>query len=167
MQFTVDSLQLTVKFKTRTRSEDRSLHFPNGAPLDALFVLGTLKNGVDENTGRMNVIRVVLAELYEFFDFGDNVVGGSRHHGIEVARGLAIDEVAPAIAFPCLDECEITAQAAFENILAAVELAGFFSFGDHGAIARGRVERGNTGATGAEALTQRALGIQFHLQFAA
>src|SRR5260370_34522284 len=151
MQFTVDSLQLTVKFKTRTRSEDRSLHFPNGAPLDALFVLGTLKNGVDENTGRMNLIRVELAELYEFFDFGDNVVGGIRHHGIEVARGLALDEVAPAIAFPCLDECEITAQAAFENILAAVPPAGLFSFAHNGATARGRVEGANNGCPGAEA----------------
>src|SRR5260370_37963950 len=103
MQFTVASLQLTVNFKTRTRSEDRSLHFPNGAPLDALFVLGTLKNGVDENTGRMNLIRVELAELYELFDFGDDVVGGGGHHWIEVARRLSIVEIAPETAFTSFD----------------------------------------------------------------
>jgi hypothetical protein len=88
------------------------LHFPNRAALNALFVFLALENGVDKNAGRMNLIGVELAKLDEFFDFDDNVVGGSRHHRIEVARGLSIDQVAPAVAFPRLDKREIAAQPA-------------------------------------------------------
>src|SRR5207249_4633452 len=143
------------------------LSFADRPALDTLFVLEPLENGVDENAGRMNLIGVELAELDEFFDFGDDAVGGGGHHGIEVARGLAIDKVAPAVAFPGLDERKVAAQAALEDVLAAAELAGFFSFGDHGAVSRGCVEGGNASASGAQALTQRALGIQFHLQFSA
>src|SRR6266403_800376 len=128
------------------------LHFPNRAALDALFVLRALENGVHKNSRCVNLIGVKPAKLDEFFDFGDNVVGGSRHHRIEVARGLSIDEVAPAVTFPCLDEREIAAQPALENILAAVELARFLTFGDHGAVPRGRVERGNASPTRAQAV---------------
>src|SRR5260370_36929214 len=91
-----------------------------GAALDALFVFWALENSVDEDARRMNLIGVELAEFNEFFNFGDDVVGGGGHHGIEVARRLAIDEIAPAVAFPRFDESEIAAQAAFKNVLAAV-----------------------------------------------
>src|SRR5258707_11118742 len=102
----------------------------------------------------MNLIGVELAKLDEFFNFGDDVVGGGGHHGIEVARGLAIDEIAPAVAFPGFDESEIAAQGALHDVFAAVEFAGFLSFGDHGAVAGGSIERRNSGAAGAEALAQ-------------
>src|SRR6267154_1465250 len=143
------------------------LHFPNRAALDAFFVLGALENGVNKDARRMNLVRIELAEFNEFLDFGNDVVGGSRHHGIEVARGLAIGEIAPAVTFPRFDEREITAQAAFEDVHAAIEFASFFSLGDHRAIARGRVERGNTGTSGTQAFAQRALRIEFDLQFTA
>src|SRR5258708_35569324 len=99
-------------------------------------------------------------------DFGDYVSGGSGHHGIEIARGLAIDEIAPAIAFPGFDEREVAAQAAFENVMAAIELAGFFSFGNHGAVAGWCVEGGDTSATGAKGLGGRALRMNPALNFA-
>src|SRR5258708_21797549 len=100
-------------------------------------------------------------------DFGDYVSGGSGHHGIEIARGLAVGEIAPAIAFTGLDEREVAAQAALENVMAAIELAGFFSFGNHGAVAGWCVEGGDTSATGANALGESALRIQLDLHFAA
>src|SRR5437899_9546475 len=139
----------------------------HGAALDALFVLGALENGVHENAGSMDLVRRELAELDKFFDFGDDIIGSRGHHGIKVARGFAVDEVAPAVTLPRFDESEITAQAALHDDHATVEFAGFFSFGDHGAVARGRVERGNAGAAGAKTFAERALRIEFHLQLAA
>src|SRR6266446_1066857 len=145
----------------------RSKLFTRGAPLDALFVLWPLENGIHKNARRMHLIGVELAEFDQFFHFSDDVIGSCCHHGIEVARGLAIDEVAPAVAFPPLDERKVTAQAALHHVPAPIEFAGFFSFRDHRAVARGCVERGNAGASGAQALAQRSLRIQFHLQFTA
>src|SRR6266849_7066045 len=103
------------------RSKDRSLQPPHRAALDALFVFGALENGVNENAGRMNLIGVELAKFDKLFDFGDDVVGGGSHHRIEVARGLAVDEIAPAVAFPGFDEREIAADASLHDVHAAVE----------------------------------------------
>src|SRR5690242_1438832 len=140
---------------------------PRGAALDALFVFGALEDGVDENAGRVHLVRVKLADVEQLFDFGDDIIGGGGHHGIEVARGLAVDEVAPAVAFPRLDEREVAAQAALHYVHAAVEFAGLFALGDHGAVAGGCVEGGNARAAGTEALAERALRVQLDLQLAA
>src|SRR5947207_9590170 len=115
-------------------------HLPGGAAFDSLFVVRTLEDGVDEDAGSMNLIGVELAEFHELFDFGDHMVGSGGHHGIEVARGLAVDEIAPAVTFPSFDEGEIAADGALHNVLAAVEFASFFSVSHHGAVSRGRVE---------------------------
>src|SRR5258707_6137005 len=139
----------------------------SGAALDALFVLGALEDGVHENAWRMHLVRRKLAWLDKLFDFGNHVVGGRGHHGIEVARGLAIDKVAPAVALPRLDEREIAAQAPLHHVHAAVELARLFAIRDHRAVAGGGVERGNARASRAEAFAQRALRIELDLQFAA
>src|SRR5260370_8113714 len=87
-----------------------------GAALDALFVFWALENSVDEDARRMNLIGVELAEFDELFDFGDDVIGGSGHHRIEVARGLAVDEIAPAVALPRLVKTEISAQAPSKDL---------------------------------------------------
>src|ERR1035441_3973665 len=72
----------------------------HGPALDALLVVRPLKNGVYKNARRMDRFRVEPTELDHLFDFRDDIIGGGGHHGIEVSRGLAIDEVAPAIALP-------------------------------------------------------------------
>src|SRR6266446_1241883 len=126
------------------------LGFAHGAALDFFVVVGALEDGVDEDAGGVDLVGRELAELDQLFDFGDYVIGGGGHHGIEVARGLAIDEIAPAVALPGFDESEISAQGALEEVLAAVEFAGFFAFGNHGAVAGGCVKRGNASAAGAD-----------------
>src|SRR5713226_729007 len=95
----------------KRRSKDRPLQLPYRAPLDALLIFRPLENSVNKNAGRMHLVGVELAEFNQFFDFGDHVVRSGGHHGIEVARGLSINQVAPAVAFPRLDEREITAKA--------------------------------------------------------
>src|SRR6266436_1327958 len=133
------------------------LGFAHGAALDFFVVVGTLEDGVDKDAGGVDLVGRELAEFDELLDFGDYVVGGGGHHGIEVARGLAIGQIAPAVALPGFDEGEIATQGALENIVAAVEFAGFLAFGNHGAVAGGREECGNSGATGANAFGESAL----------
>src|SRR6266436_6667022 len=119
------------------------LGFAHGAALDFFVVVGTLEDGVDKDAGGVDLVGRELAEFDELLDFGDYVIGGGGHHGIEVARGLAVDEIAPAVALPGFDESEVAAKGAFQNVVAAIELASFFSFGDPGAVAGGRVEGRN------------------------
>src|SRR6267143_6224203 len=71
--------------------------FPHGAALDFLFVVRALEDGVYEDAGGVDLVRRELAEIDELLDFGDHVVSGGGHHGIEVARGFSVDEIAPAI----------------------------------------------------------------------
>src|SRR3979411_1799876 len=103
--------------------------FPYGTALDLFFVVRAFEDGVDEDAGGVDLVGRKLAELDELFDFGDYVIGGGGHHGIEVARSFAVDEIAPAIALPSFDEREIATQAAFEDVLAALKLTSFFFFG--------------------------------------
>src|SRR6267378_3687208 len=130
--------------------------FPHGAALDFLFVVGALEDGVDENSGGVDLVGRELAQLDELLDFGDYVVGGGGHHGIEVARSFSVDEIAPAIALPGFDEREVTAERALENVMARIEFAGFFAFGNHGAVSGGCVEGGNAGSASANALGESA-----------
>src|ERR1700688_1967596 len=110
--------------------------------------MGTLEEGVDEDARRVNLVGRELTQFHELLDFCDYVVSGGGHHGVKVTRGLTVDEIAPAIAFPGFDEGEIAAQRTFENVMAAAELAAFFAFGDQGAVAGGREEGRNAGAAG-------------------
>ena len=93
-------------------------------------------------------------------------LAGRRHHRIEVARGLAIDEIALGVALEGVDDREIGDEAAFHDVALAVELALFLAAGDLGAGAGAGEEGRNAGAAGANALGERALRIEFDLQFA-
>src|SRR5712664_1426220 len=143
------------------------LGFAHGASLDFFVVVGALEDGVDEDARGVDLVGRELAEFDELLDFGDYVIGGGGDHGIEVARGLAVDEIAPAVTLPGFDEGELAAQGALENVVAAVEFAGFFAFGNHGAVAGGREEGGNACAAGADAFGEGALRIQLDLYFTA
>src|SRR6266403_710623 len=142
------------------------LGFAHGAALDFFVVVGALEDGVDEDAGSVDLVGRELAEFDELFYFSDYIIGSRGHHGIEVARSLAIDEIAPAVALPGFDEGEVATQSALEHVLAAIEFAGFFAFGNHGAVAGGCVKGGNAAAA-ANAFGEGALRIEFYLYFAA
>src|SRR5262245_29189312 len=105
-----------------TRS--RSCGLPHGFALDPLLVLLSLENRVHIEARRVHAVGVELTKLDQLFHLGNDVVGGGGHHRVEVAGGLAINEVAPAVALPSFDEGEIPANAAFHHVLAAFEFAG-------------------------------------------
>src|SRR5438552_6466835 len=141
--------------------------FTRRVALDAFLVFGALENGIHKNSWCMYLIGVELAELHQFFHFGDDVIRGSRHHRVKVARRLSVDEVAPAVAFPRFDKRKISAETALHHVHAAIEFTRLFPFGDHSAVTCGRVKRGNAGTSRAQPFAQGPLWIQFHLQFTA
>ncbi len=137
-----------------------------GAAFDAFFVLLALKDALDVDAGRDDEVGVEGAGVDQLLDFGDGDAGGGSHHRVEVAGGLSIDKVAGAIAFPGFDEGEVGAEPGFEEVRAAVEGAGFFAFGDERAGSGGGEEGGDSGATGADAFGERALGGEAEVELA-
>ena len=91
---------------------------------------------------------------------------GGRHHRIEIARRLAEDEIALGVALPGVHERDVGEEAALHDIGRAVEFARLLAVGDDGADAGPRVEGGDAGAAGADALGERALRIEFELKLA-
>src|SRR3546814_14484215 len=65
----------------------------------------------------------------QFLDFGDRHAARCRHHRIEIARGLAVDEIALVLAAPRLDDGEIGGQPRLENFALAAEDFFLFAFG--------------------------------------
>src|SRR5580700_3622815 len=113
------------------------------AALDAFFVARAVKDALDVDAGGDDGVGVELAHVDQLFDFGDGDAGSGGHHGIEIAGGLPVDKVAGTIAFPGFDQGVVGAQPGFEEIRAAVEVAGLLAFGDERAGTGGRVESGD------------------------
>src|SRR5690348_1277681 len=91
------------------------------------------------------------------FDFGYGYFRGSGHHRVEIARGLAINEIAPPIAFPCFDEGEVSLQRVFHHIQPAIKLTGLFVLAYEGAYPGRRKKCRDTRTSGANALGKRSL----------
>src|SRR3546814_9795737 len=85
----------------------------------------------------------------DFLDLGDADLCRGRHRLVEVARGLAEDEVAALVGLPPLDDREVGEDAAFEDIILSVEAIHFLALGDERADAGLGVEAGNARAAGA------------------
>ena len=99
-------------------------------------------------------------------DLGDGELARGRHHRIEVARGLPVDEVAFRVALPGVDEREVGDEAALHQIGLVVEVAGLLAFRDDRADAGAGEEGGDAGAARADALGQRALRVELELELA-
>jgi hypothetical protein len=127
--------------------------------LDAFHVIRALENRVDENARCVYLIGGQLTGLDELLHFSNHVFGGGSHHGIEVARGPAVDEIAPAVPLPSLDEGEIATECSFEHKVTAIEFTRLLPLRDHGAVTGGRVKSRNSCATSADAFRERALWI--------
>ena len=125
-----------------------------------------MHDALHENARRVDVVRVDLAGFDEMLDLGDRDPPGGRHHRVEIARGLAIDEVAFAVALPGVDDRQIGDDAALHDIGLAVEFAQLLALGDQRADAGLGEKRRNAGAAGADALGERALRVEFELELA-
>src|SRR5712692_952828 len=144
----------------RLATNDR---FPHHSFLNPLLKQLTLKNALHEHAGRMNHVGIEFSRFDEVLDFRDGNLRGGRHHRIEVARRLAISQVAPLVALPCLDESEVGSQRAFHDVGAAIEFARLLSVSDCRAYTSRSKESGDAGATGANPLGKRSLRNQVEL----
>src|SRR5208283_2375059 len=133
------------------------------SPFDTLLVIRPLEDAMDVNAWRVHLVGIDLARFHQMLHFSDRYSAGSGHHGIEVARCLPIDEVAPAVALPGLDEREVRSQRTFEHVRAATEFARLLAFCHYCTESCRRVERRDAGSAGADALGQRTLRNQFQI----
>src|SRR5690606_26375340 len=92
----------------------------HGALLDALFVARALDDPLHEDARRMDVIGIELAGLDELLHFRNRDLARGRHHRIEIACCLAIDQVAFGVALPRLHDGEIRSESRLENVRLAV-----------------------------------------------
>src|SRR6185295_8668972 len=130
---------------------------PDGALLDRLVVARALEDALDVDRRQVDQVGVERADRDELLDLDDGHLAGLGAQRVEVARGLAEHQVAPAIAAPRLDDREVAADRVLEHAAPAVDLAGLLAVGDLGAVAGRRVERLDPGAAGAQPLGERAL----------
>src|ERR1700730_3904549 len=144
-----------------------SAPFPDRALLDALLEIRAVHDALDEDAGRVDLVGVDLAGLDEILDLGDGDARRGRQARVEVARRLAVDEVALGIALPGMHDGEIGEDAALHDVALAVERALLLALGDVGADAGLGEEGGNAGAAGADALGEGALRVELDLELAA
>src|ERR1700722_10129465 len=96
-------------------------------------------------------------------DFGNRYLRRRRHHGIKIARGLAIYEIAHAVALPGFHEGEVGFQTTLHQIRAAIEFTRLFAFGNNRPNPCGREECGNARAARANPLGESSLRHQVEL----
>ena len=130
------------------------------------FAGADFDDALDEDAGRVDVVRIELAGRHQMLDLGDRDLRGGRHHRVKVARGLAVDQVPGGVALPGVHDGEVGEQAALHDVLLAVELLHFLAFGDQRADAGLGVEGRDAGAAGADALGQSSLRVELELELA-
>src|SRR5215475_5539265 len=90
---------------------------------------------------------------------------GGCHDRIEIAGGLAVDEITFAIGFPCMDDREVGDETAFHNIVFPVELAGLLGFCDQCSDTGLREKSRYSRATSTDAFCEGSLRIELDLEF--
>src|SRR5438876_11951792 len=117
----------------------------------------------DNDAGSNDHFRVQPAQRDDLAHLRDGAFRCAGHERAEVARGFAIDQVAPAVAPVGLDQGEVGANRILENIVATVNFARLLAFRKRGAIAGGREERTDTGTRRADAFREVTLRHQLQL----
>src|SRR5689334_18468817 len=141
----------------------RSRRFPfaHCPELDLLVVRRAENQAVYVDRGQMDAVGVEAADRHDLLHLRHAHLAAGRGRQVEVARGLAEHEVAALIRLPALDDGEIGADAALEDIFLAIELLDLLTLGDLRTDAGLGVEAGDARATRAHALGQRALRTEF------
>src|SRR6476619_3259023 len=87
-------------------------------PLVGRLLGGQRDDPLHEDPGRVHVVGVELAGLAEVLDLGDGDLAAHRGQRVEVARGVAVDEVAVTVALPGPDQPEVGDDRLLEHVLA-------------------------------------------------
>src|SRR5690606_161582 len=84
-------------------------------------------DAIDEDSGRDDGLGIEFAQFDEFAHLHDGGAGGHAHDRAEIALGLPVHEVAPAVGTLRLHEREIPPYGLLEHIVPAVDLARFLA----------------------------------------
>src|SRR5258708_26875298 len=114
----------------------------------------------------MDAVGVEAADRHDLLDLGDANLAARRRRQVEVARGLAEQQIAALVGLPALDDRKIRANAALEDIFLAAEFLDLFALGHLRAVARLCVKPGNACAARAHPLGERPLRAKFALNVA-
>ncbi len=123
-------------------------------------------NGVDEDARSVNGVRVELPEAVEVLDLGDRVLSAHRRRDVEVARGAAIDQIAPGVADVGAHERDVALDRGDEDVGTTAELDELLALGGDRTDAGRRQEAAQSGAAAAQHLGERALRRRLNLETA-
>src|SRR6478609_2328346 len=96
-------------------------------PLVARLLVGQLDDALHVDAGGVHVVRFQLARVHEVLDLGDGDPPAHRRQRVEVARGVAVDEVAVPVALPGPDQPEVGGDRLLEDVLPGAVLRGELS----------------------------------------
>src|SRR3546814_16179853 len=83
--------------------------------------------------GQVEAVGIEAAGRHDLLDLGDADFGRGRHRLVEIARGLAKDEVPRLVGLPPLDDRKVGKDAAFEATVLPVAGLDLLALGDRGA----------------------------------
>src|ERR1700746_975041 len=95
------------------------------ALLDAFLEGWTVHDPLHENPGCVDMVGVDCASFDQMLDLHYRDPPGCRHHRIEVACRLSVDEITLAIGLPSMNDREVGDEASFHHITLAIEFADF------------------------------------------
>src|SRR5690349_3861002 len=78
-----------------------------GALFNSLLLPRAQDNALHVDAGQVHTIGIELPRLHNLFHLGDGDARRRAHHGIEVSRRLAEDQVPPAVGLPGFDERKV------------------------------------------------------------
>jgi hypothetical protein len=123
-------------------------------------------HALHEDPRRDDHLGVERAELHGFAHLHHRASGGRGHDRREVARGLAVGEVAPAIRAVGLDERVVGVDRILEHVVAIADAPSLLAFGEQRAEGRRREESADARARGTDALGEGALRHELEIDFA-
>src|SRR6476661_6644367 len=142
------------------------LPLPDRSELDFLVVRSAEDQALHVDRRQMDAVGIEAPDRNDLLHLGDAHLARRRRRLVEVAGGLAEHEVAALVRLPALDDADVRADAALEDIIFAVEALHFLALGDLRSDPGLGVEAGNAGATRAHAFGQRALRAELDLELA-
>ena len=125
-----------------------------------------MNDAVDIDAGCVHEIGIDLADWNQFLNLGNCDLSASSHKRVEVARRLAIDEIAFGITLIGVNDGDIGDKSAFHDIGRAVEFAQFLPLGNECTDTSLCEKRRNTGPASPDSLGERALRVEFEFKFA-
>src|SRR3546814_15023511 len=104
---------------------------------DAFFGGRCGRDAVDVDARQVHVVRIDGADLDDLFDLDDSDPASHRAGRVEVAVGLAEQQVAGLVGLPGLYQRDVGNQCGLQSVVPSVDLAPLLSLCDHGSFAGG------------------------------